>query len=704
MANNPYVNKVIYGNDTVMDISDTTATEGDVVSGKTFYKANGAKATGTASLDVDWGDIGGNLDDQTDLADALDECEGRSYKLTRSALGYTPQNFIPDEYDFDETTINGITFNAEKDGSITLSGIATADATVTIASNVPLGKANYTYKYYLNLQETDKSTGSVYDSNIILSISKSGASASVELNGVLEYTMASADAGNYNVTLKVKSGTNLSSGVYNVYPAILWDEPINAQLERTSKKTDSIVTNISDGDYVPVYVTNSVAKGGAKITWENIKAKLKAFFDSIYPKEIEVLLKDTVGWVGKNEMGWKIGYAYSSSTGELVALANCACSRLIPVKEGDKFRASKKQTFSASTNGSMIARYLNASKQVVDANVNMLADASLETETTIPSGVAYIGVTQFYPDGNMSQSVLDTYEIMLCSSEISDKSYEPYHKPVSDVITDVYGVMGENGAKNKINVRRSDVTRENYCQYTPTETGVRLYTSQNSAYSDILVPINIAKNTDYILTSHIDFTSGSARAQIRYSDDGTNWTALADVGVDISSDTDIALNFNSGNHPYYQARLFCTRGTSVAGDVTYENLMIRDARDTNPDFEPYAMTNKELTDELATKEGSITTNFTFGNVHTVRKYGKVVELNLQLTGIENVTAYSTAIAQISNGFRPNADIQPVSFLKVGSEKVVRGYIKRTTGEIQLQEGVASGANAEFRIFATWITS
>ena len=48
MASNPYVNKVVYGNDTVMDISDTTAEEADVVTGKTFYKKNGARATGTA--------------------------------------------------------------------------------------------------------------------------------------------------------------------------------------------------------------------------------------------------------------------------------------------------------------------------------------------------------------------------------------------------------------------------------------------------------------------------------------------------------------------------------------------------------------------------------------------------------------------------------------------------------------------------------
>lgn len=50
MANNPNVNKVIYGNQTVMDITDTTAEEGDVVSGKTFYKASGARSTGSAVI------------------------------------------------------------------------------------------------------------------------------------------------------------------------------------------------------------------------------------------------------------------------------------------------------------------------------------------------------------------------------------------------------------------------------------------------------------------------------------------------------------------------------------------------------------------------------------------------------------------------------------------------------------------------------
>jgi hypothetical protein len=63
MANNPYVNKVEYGNQTVMDISDTTAEESDVAEGEVFYKGNGQRSVGTGNY------YSPNDTAETDIAD-----------------------------------------------------------------------------------------------------------------------------------------------------------------------------------------------------------------------------------------------------------------------------------------------------------------------------------------------------------------------------------------------------------------------------------------------------------------------------------------------------------------------------------------------------------------------------------------------------------------------------------------------------------
>lgn len=51
MANNQCVNKVEFGNQVVMDISDTTAEADNVLEGKKFYSASGAPTFGTFSPD-----------------------------------------------------------------------------------------------------------------------------------------------------------------------------------------------------------------------------------------------------------------------------------------------------------------------------------------------------------------------------------------------------------------------------------------------------------------------------------------------------------------------------------------------------------------------------------------------------------------------------------------------------------------------------
>ena len=56
MANNQYINKVIYGGDVLIDLTGDTVAANDVLSGKKFHDKSGAQVTGTLTYDADTSD------------------------------------------------------------------------------------------------------------------------------------------------------------------------------------------------------------------------------------------------------------------------------------------------------------------------------------------------------------------------------------------------------------------------------------------------------------------------------------------------------------------------------------------------------------------------------------------------------------------------------------------------------------------------
>lgn len=56
MANNEYINKVIYGGNTLIDLTSDTVTADKILSGYTAHAASGEPITGTSSFDADTSD------------------------------------------------------------------------------------------------------------------------------------------------------------------------------------------------------------------------------------------------------------------------------------------------------------------------------------------------------------------------------------------------------------------------------------------------------------------------------------------------------------------------------------------------------------------------------------------------------------------------------------------------------------------------
>lgn len=237
MANNPYVNKVIYGNDTVMDISDTTATESDVLAGKEFYKANGAKASGTAVMpDISncyqsTDTISADIDDADYVPFYDSSATAKKNSLWSNIKSLIANAFQPtgtknliicsrDSAQLNNTnsngtwsnnyyTLYGINFIISNNGtlrtmdSLVIQGTATADATFYMKANLEAGD------YILSGCSSPASSSTFYLSIPYLSVTN--------YSGDTPFTVSSR--GVYTVELVVKSGYS-SSSYLNVYPMI----------------------------------------------------------------------------------------------------------------------------------------------------------------------------------------------------------------------------------------------------------------------------------------------------------------------------------------------------------------------------------------------------------------------------------------------------------------------------------------------------
>ena len=82
---NQYKNKVIYGNQVLMDITDSTVSPDEVIEGEMFYQASGARSVGTLT------DATTTTHGLMSAADKIALEEWKSLRLSVDAQGYVCQ-------------------------------------------------------------------------------------------------------------------------------------------------------------------------------------------------------------------------------------------------------------------------------------------------------------------------------------------------------------------------------------------------------------------------------------------------------------------------------------------------------------------------------------------------------------------------------------------------------------------------------------
>ena len=129
MANNQYVNKVIYGNDVLMDLTNDDVTASDVLSGKYFHLPSGQRTQGSCTFDADTSDATATAAEILDTKTAYKD----GSKLTGTMPNRGAVTLEIDDVNDELTIANGY-----HDGS----GVAKLDATEKakiIAGNIKDG-------------------------------------------------------------------------------------------------------------------------------------------------------------------------------------------------------------------------------------------------------------------------------------------------------------------------------------------------------------------------------------------------------------------------------------------------------------------------------------------------------------------------------------------------------------------------------------
>ena len=268
----------------------------------------------------------------------------------------------------------------------------------------------------------------------------------------------------------------------------------------------------------------------------------------------EVLVKDTVGWTGKNR-------AYSQTNNAVIA----------HIESGI--------TYDVSWTGSA----------TVTLKKNSASGATITSGSTSPLSFTADADYELYFGSSATVT-----NIMVKDSRITDPTYEPYHPTVEEEIEQIYEDNGVLGAKNLLPNKWLSATLRGI---TFTANADGSVTANGTATADAEVSVdfpvsNLIKGESYILNG---CPSGGSVSKYTVDIFGIPWNA---ADFPLYRDTGDGVAFTVPRNMQattFRVRVLIANGQTVNNLVFYP--MIRLASDPDDTYQPYAMTNKELTEE-----------------------------------------------------------------------------------------------------------
>ena len=337
------------------------------------------------------------------------------------------------------------------------------------------------------------------------------------------------------------------------------------------------------------------------------------------------LLKDTVGWVGKNLLpttlaqlktlnsgGTWSGNSYSRNNAtfvcsfndngyltdvEVSTSGNASADtylNLIPDTSVSLFNSNKSYTLNGNVDDVVDLAY----QDYLGSWGTKYNDSGEGVSFTPRASITKVTIYILVKNGT-NISTAKNIKPMLRDASVTDSTFEPYHESVEQCKFD-RAEQRVLGAKNLI-----DPSSLAYHGQTRTTNGITL------TYIDGVVNINgtATANTDFAILSYANINSLRAvygDMILNGCDNGSPSTYFMYLGVNNvnkfvhSENKEVLIDANAT----YTLNLQVKNGTTVNNVKLYP--MLRLASDPDDTYAPYAMTNRELTELATVQDGTIT--------------------------------------------------------------------------------------------------
>ena len=316
----------------------------------------------------------------------------------------------------------------------------------------------------------------------------------------------------------------------------------------------------------------------------------------------EDLLRDTVGWTGKNLVpggsnrdATGILFTVNSDnsvtvTGTATALTFWAVPFSIP--------AGSYIMTGCPANGGANNYTIDVRDALGGSGISGIsADAGSGSSFTLDSALsAYLNIR--IASGYAAPTGGITFYPMIRMASVADDTYEPYHESVEDYMLP-QAVQNVMGAKNVLQIPVTFVTQVvGDITFTVTRdaggqvTEIDLNGTANAdAYPNFLTSVKAGK---YLFNGITGGAGGTYYIDINNNATSTRLVRALDGDYEINLDSDTVLNIF----------LNVKNGQTLNHVKLYP--MLRLAEYTDPTYEPYAMTNKQLTDSRDEWTGTVT--------------------------------------------------------------------------------------------------